>query len=367
MTSHAPKSEGLVTRAFGALLALYSPDFRRTYGDEMKRVFVESYDTVSRSGTRWTRIRFLARMFRGMLVSALASWFDIRGSSSNPPDPTRQERGITGAFYLRDVGAGIAATWRAPGFSMLCIAILGLGGTAVVTVGAVTHATLVRPLPYAAPDRVVIGWGSTSVNGQFRDVIAGSVAIDLIRRNKTFDALAAFKPDGAILMQDNRPHVLDALTVTTEFFAALGIDPWLGRWFTPEEGFSGNEPVLVASHAFWQQELNADSSAVGRRITLDGTPYTVVGVIGPDFYFPFSLDIVVPLHEDVLATYSRTSYNYWLAGRLRDGVEMAAASAPSQRQPITRPSTFSRVSRDRHWSSVSLPVTSRSNRRQVRE
>ncbi|MCZ6917243.1 MAG: ADOP family duplicated permease [Gemmatimonadetes bacterium] len=315
------------TRVFDALLALYSPAFQKGYGGEMRRVFVESYDTISRGGSRWTRLGFLSRTFRGMLVSAVGSWFDIRRSSPASSPRVHRVRGTAGAFYVRDVVAGIAAIVRAPGFGVLCVAILGLGGAAVVTVGAVTHATLVRPLPYAAPDRVVIGWGSTSVNGQFRDVIAGSVAVDLIRRNRTFDALAAFKPDGTVLMQDNKPHVLDALTVTTEFFAALGIDPWLGRWFTTEEGFSGGEPVLVVSHAFWQKKLNADSSAVGRRITLDGAAHTVVGITGPDFYFPFALDVVVPLHEDVLATHSRTNYNYWLAGRLHDGVEMATASA----------------------------------------
>ena len=98
----------------------------------MRRVFVESYKTASATGSPWARFRFLARTFRGMLASAIGSWFDVRGSRFSTPLTVRPGRGNAGAFYLRDVVAGIAAIRRAPGFGMLCIAILGLAGAAVV-------------------------------------------------------------------------------------------------------------------------------------------------------------------------------------------------------------------------------------------
>lgn len=303
-------------RVFELLLALYPRDFRQAYGNEMRYVFAQSYRSTGSGPSAAGRLRFWLRTAHDTLMNAMGFRLDVRRASRRA---ARSK--ATGSNHpwngLREFIDGAKIMARRPGFALLCAAVLGAAGAAVITVGAVANSTLVRPFPYRDAGDVVLGWGSNATSGQLRDVISGPVALELARQNTTLEALAAFKPDGAVLMHENRPHVLDNLTVTTDFFRVLGIEPWLGRWFKDEERYSGRELVAVVSHNFWREAMGGDSAAVGTRLELNGTPHTVVGVLPPEFYFPHAdPDVITPLHEDVLAGYGRTSYDYWLVGRL---------------------------------------------------
>ena len=116
------------------------------------------------------------------------------------------------------------------------------------------------------------------------------------------------------------------MRTTSSLFATIGLAPMLGRTFVPEDG--AGEPVVVVSEGFWLRRLGGDPAAVGRTITLDGSPHLVVGVVPRDFRFPSGeIDVFVPtvFPPEVLAR--QTSYSWYLVAKLRDGVSLEAAGA----------------------------------------
>jgi predicted permease len=138
--------------------------------------------------------------------------------------------------------------------------------------------------------------------------------------------MAALKPDDLVLIEEGRPTVVPTLTVTWEFFNVLGVNADLGRTFAPGDGVSGSESVVVITDAAWRSRFAASPEVVGRRLATNHGFVTVVGVLPRDFEFAAQAEMFVPLHDDVLATYDRTSYNYWLVGLLRAGATIEQAN-----------------------------------------
>ncbi len=316
------RSERVAIRLYAITLRAYPAKFRRAYGSEMSDVFLASLRNVRRKGSAIAWFKFVYRTTRDAIVNSTGARFDNqmpqRKGGRVPPS--------RGAFasMLSSFFMGARILRQAPGFSIFVAGVLASGVCAATVILAGVYDTLWKPLPFDEPDKVVIAWGSTSINGQLRDVVSGPIAVDLHEQNNTLSALAAFKPDDVVVMRDGQPLVVSALTVTTEFFDAFGVSPFLGRWFSQQEGFSGSQRVVVVSHAFWRDELGGDSAAVGSAVELNGAQHAIVGVIPTDFYF--TQDVVLPLEKDVLESYNRTNYDYWLVGRMRDDVTVQIVS-----------------------------------------
>ena len=113
---------------------------------------------------------------------------------------------------------------------------------------------MLEPLPYHEPDRVVTVW-ETNRGGAVRNVIAPANFVAWRERSRTLDHLGMVGPSGLAIIVNGQPLRIDGLAVSADVFRALGVQPALGRAYTPEEDFSGNSTVIVLSHEFWQQRL----------------------------------------------------------------------------------------------------------------
>ncbi len=290
------------------VLVLYPADFRSRYRDELVATFEAG---LSEAGGWLRRGTFVALAFFGALRHGVAE---------------RRARAAPFAGWGRDLRLGTRSLRRRPGFAATVGAVAALAVTAATLAFAVVDGTLLRSSPHADPERTVIVWGRNAQNGQLRDVVSGSNYIDLRAGGATFEHMAAIKPDDITLLEEDRPRVVPTLTATWEFFDVLGVDAAVGRTFVRRDGLSGSEPVAVITHAAWRERFGAAPEAIGSRLQTNDGFVTVVGVLPEDFVFAARAELFVPLYDDELATYNRTSYDYWIVGLLRRGATIDQAS-----------------------------------------
>lgn len=209
---------------------------------------------------------------------------------------------------------------RARGFAAVAILTLALGIGANATIFSVVNGVLLRPLPYAEPDRLVAVWESF-LRAEF----------EMAREEaRSFRSLAAYQEAvGVNLTGEGEPERVRGALASAELISTLGVSPLLGRGFVEGEDRAGNDGVVILSYGLWRGRYGGDPSIVGRSIQVEGEPRVVVGVMGPGFRFPDAetqLWLPVPLDPSPAAVGS-----YWGmgglrgVGRLRDGVTPEAA------------------------------------------
>jgi predicted permease len=236
-----------------------------------------------------------------------------------------------------DARYAIRTLRRDAGFTIVATAIIGLGIGATVTVFSVANALLLRPLPFREPDRLVwiANGGTSGLSGQ--TVQVGNF-LDLAAENRSFAELAAYMAFYGIgdtkLSSDGEPARLSAVPVSQGFFPVLGVRPVIGRVFTAEEcAWNGPKAVLL-SHALWQTRFGADRSVVGRRITLNDEPVTVVGVLPASFDFGSvfapgtRIDLFVPF--PLTRETDQWGNTLSIVGRLKPGVTVASAATEAR-------------------------------------
>ncbi len=174
-----------------------------------------------------------------------------------------------------------------PGFTILAVITLALGIGASTAIFSVVDAVILRPLPYRAPDRLVLvkEWIPKALPDPI-PVCAPDV-LQFQRENQVFESLAAFRGGQFDLAGGIQPQRINVDRVNANLFSLLGVQPVLGRAFTADEDHPG-QLVAILSHGLWQRQFGADPNIVGHAVTLDRQPYTVVGVMPRAFIFPFS-------------------------------------------------------------------------------
>lgn len=225
---------------------------------------------------------------------------------------------------IADLRYALRALRRAPGFTVAVVLTLALGIGVNSAIFSVVHSVLLRPLPYASPERLVVLYGrypefgrtSTSLP-DFQDWRAGS---------RTFEQMAARHNAAFVLTGEGEPERMIADRVTSNFFATLGVRPLLGRVFLPDEDrIGGDDRVVVLSHGYWQRRFGGDPRVIGRQIQLSGRPWTVVGVAPPGFRYGRAVDLWAPTRADT--TLPRRAEFLDVIGRLEPGVTVTQASA----------------------------------------
>jgi putative ABC transport system permease protein len=178
---------------------------------------------------------------------------------------------------------------RSPSFVIVAVVTLALGIGANTTIFSVVNATLLRPLPYPEPERLVTVWQGRIEDPSNTNIISLPNFRDWKSRSHAFAHLALFDSAGRgyNLTGQGEAEQVSGVRVTASFFDVLGVRPLLGRTFRPEEEESGRDRVVVLSHALWTRSYGADRSLVGKAIQIDGQAYTVVGIMPPDFRFQF--------------------------------------------------------------------------------
>jgi predicted permease len=217
--------------------------------------------------------------------------------------------------------------WRHKGLSALAILCMGLGIGTCVTLFSAANPWLFRPLPYAAPDRLV-GLRETvdQLGREWTQSVLLSPAnyLDWRARARSFEDMATFARLEYNLSRDGEPERVPAAQITGGLFPFLGVSPVHGRVFAAEEDRPGSAVALIG-HALWERRFGKDPAVLGRTITLDGTLHTIVGVMPPRFAFPEYAEVWTPLGLGPGA--SRDRHRLDALARLKPGISVAQAQA----------------------------------------
>jgi predicted permease len=183
----------------------------------------------------------------------------------------------------QDVRYAFRVIRRNPGFGVAAALTFALGIGASTAIFSVVHGVLLRPLPYADPDRLVVLWESEPARGNDRNVVSVRNFEAWRSRARSFERMAALVPLPATIAGAPSPEHVMGAEVSPGYFEMLGVAPALGRTFAIGEDQAGGADVVVLSDGFWRSRFGADPRIVGRTLRLDGRPHTVVGVMPPSF------------------------------------------------------------------------------------
>ncbi|HVF70370.1 MAG TPA: ABC transporter permease [Chthoniobacterales bacterium] len=176
---------------------------------------------------------------------------------------------------------------RQPGFTIIAVVALALGIGANTVLFSAINTLFFRPLSYPEPQQLVRVWGSFPERGLDRANVSWPRYQAWRDQQQSFIEFSAQSFTGFTLTGRGDPENLNAVRVTENFFRALGVQPLFGRVFTPEEDKPGGANVAVLTHTFWQKRFGGDQNILGQSITLNGVPFTVIGVMPPSLKFPF--------------------------------------------------------------------------------
>ncbi len=228
---------------------------------------------------------------------------------------------------LNDIRYGVRSLVKRPGFTVIALIALALGIGANTAIFSLVNAVLLRPLPFAEPDRLVWMWGNIK-NGGNRASVSPLDFLDYRQQNTTFEQFAAAisVPVPLNLTDSGEPERLTAAAVTGNYFQALGVQPVLGRTFLIENEKPGNEQVVVLGYNLWQQRFAGDPAIVNKTITLDGKSCAVLGVMPRGFSFPGTSELWVPINFDISPGMKQRKAHFMRPiGRLKAGVTIAQA------------------------------------------
>ena len=260
------------------------------------------------------------------------------GGVERTRDLHRDTRGLPGLeILLQDVRYAIRNMRRTPGFTLTAVLILTLGIGASALVFSVIQAVLLRPLPFAAPEQLV--WIANDYEGSAAAGLSGvssrfTTFEEWQRRTTSWSGLTAYNAffgfDSYKLSAAGEPERLGGVGVARGFFEVLGVRMHMGRTFTEAEASPNGPRAALVSYALWRQRFASDPAVIGRQITLNDRPATIVGVLPEalDFGAVFApgvrVDIVEPLVPEVARQWGNTLA---VIGRLKPGVTLEAAQA----------------------------------------
>jgi putative ABC transport system permease protein len=226
---------------------------------------------------------------------------------------------------LKDIRYGVRSLLKRPGFTVIAAVTLALGIGANTAIFSVVNTVLLRPLPYRDAQHIVTVWQNNAKAGQTRNDVSPANFLDWQEQSHSFESLTGIEPFGFSMIGNGEPERFAAWLVTQGFFETLGTNSLRGRTFTAQDYQEGNERVVVISYALWQRRFGGDQSSVGQKVTLNGQPYTVVGVMPPEFQFPEDRDVWAPrvVRERDRQLRGATYWN--VVGRLKPGVTINQA------------------------------------------
>ena len=240
----------------------------------------------------------------------------------------------------QDLIFGARMLRKSPAFTALAVVTLALGIGANTAIFSVVNGVLLRSMPYRDPSRLAIIWNDYGSQGQSLPAVSPPDFKDYRERVRLMEfAAGSGTPGGTLVLDDpggggNRPQQFDMASVTPNFFPLLGVEPALGRNFTAEEGALNGPRVVIMGNRLWQDTFHSDPGMVGRSIQLNGNPYTVVGILPPQFRLllpaeAFQLrdsDLWIPQQINY-AAFPRNLTFLSVFGRLKPGAGMSQAQA----------------------------------------
>jgi putative ABC transport system permease protein len=231
--------------------------------------------------------------------------------------------------WLTDIRKDVAYAWRtlrkSPGFTALAMVTLALGVGASVAAYTLAESLMLRSLPYASPERLAGIYSVHARRGELENIGMEDFR-DWQAANTVFDRMAFTEFNQMTLTGRGDAERLTGTSVSEGFFEMLGVEPMLGRWFTPQEQKPGADRAVLVSHEFWARKMDRRPDAVGSSLFLSGFPYRVTGVMPASFHFieGHISDYWTPISY---VNYGHQNHQFAGYARLKAGVTIKAAQA----------------------------------------
>jgi putative ABC transport system permease protein len=250
----------------------------------------------------------------------------LRGELASTGIRSSRKENLLETFW-HDLRYGLRLLTKQPSFTLVAIIALALGIGANTAVFSVVNTVLLRPLPYAEPDRIVSVSESNLPKGINQFPVSPANFLDWQEQNQVFEQIAVTARWTPGLSATGEPERLNGARVSASLFNLLGIRPVVGRGFLPDDEKTPSQPVVVISHDLWQRHFGADPKMVGRTILLDGVNFVVVGVMPPSIQYPGRSDVwTTPAFPPSYNT-ARGAHYLWAIARLKPGVSLEKSQA----------------------------------------
>ena len=241
------------------------------------------------------------------------------------------------SWLSQDVRSAVRACGQNPGFATAAIVSLAIGIGANAAIFSVASALLLRPLPYAHAERLVILWNTSPGLGISEDWFSTAQYVDIQRGQQSFDGVALAYGANANLTGSGEPERIGTMRASSNLLPLLGVRPLLGSHVTEDDDHPGRAGKALITYGMWRRRYGGDRAAIGRSLTLNGAPYEIVGVLPPSFalrreILP-TLGVVedpevflpLPLAENAAGVRNREDYN--IIARLAPGATIERARA----------------------------------------
>jgi putative ABC transport system permease protein len=249
------------------------------------------------------------------------------GNVNSIKDIYRDQRGFPVIeTLLRDVRHALRRLRRTPAFSTAVLLTLALGIGAITAMFGVLDGILIRPLGYPRADALVGVWHTQPASRTGVSNCSPSMYFTYREENRTFQQFGVWNIGGASVTGGAEPEVLRALFVTYGVLDALDEQPLIGRWFSPADDAPASPETVILTHGYWQRRFGGDQSILGRAMTINATPHTVIGVMPEDFRFQRDPELILPERFDRNNVRLGT-FAYQGLARLKPGVTMTQANA----------------------------------------
>ena len=235
---------------------------------------------------------------------------------------------------FQDLRYALRQLRRSPGFTLVAVLTLALGIGANTTIFSVMNATILKKLSFPDPDRLVLVWQTFGKGPDNYSIVSAPNYWDFERQNHVFEGIALFDSAGrgynlSTGGSNAEPEQVSGLRVSANFFRVLGVQPFLGRTFLPEEEIRGKDHEVILNYGLWQRRYGADRSLLGKTIKVDGEDFTVVGVMPREFHWEFESghrQLWVPVGYTEGDRY-RGAQSFISFARLKPGVTVRQARA----------------------------------------
>jgi len=231
--------------------------------------------------------------------------------------------------FGQDLRHAIRMMWKQPGFTLVAIITLALGIGSNTVIFSVINALILKSPHITEAERVVTLWRTVKDN-RVKHSLSYLGMQDWRAQTRSFEAIAGYKPNGFIFLDGDQAERIQGMRVTADFLSLLKVKPMRGRDFRFDEEKRGSKEVVIISYRFWQNQLGGEETAVGKEITLDGKPFTVIGVLPRDFEFPLaknSTELLTTVADEGNNLDERGAEVFLGVGRLKPGVNVTQAQA----------------------------------------
>jgi putative ABC transport system permease protein len=230
---------------------------------------------------------------------------------------------------LQDLRYGARMLFKRPGFTLIAVVTLALGIGANTAIFSVVNGVLLRPLPYREPDRLARVYSEFPTMNLRKFWISPPEYLDIQKEAKSWESIGAWATNGVNIAATGAPIRVSAANVTRSLIDTLGVQPSLGRNFTPGEDTVGGPRVAIISHALWHRAFGGQSDIIGKEITINAQTFNVVGVMPQGYVFPPGsnqpADVWTPFQFDPANPGNRGSHFLYLIGRLKQGATLDQA------------------------------------------